>query len=310
MPSINAICKLVLSVPVDISVVLVTYNRLDLLKRALASVIAQRGVHWECFVINDHPETNRDVADICCAVGNERIAFIECDESRGANYARNLGLRLSKSVYVAFLDDDDVWCPKKLYEHHRAHLRSPEALMAFSGIKNVFDGVERRSEEVIADSPAIQSYHALLAQHLGGVSTTSCVSVARGEVLKIGGFDETLPALQDWDLWYRLSKQSEFIYIPQTLVEFHHHLGPRITVDVQKRRCAIDAIFAKFPELTQGTFRRRILLSCYMNRSRSEFYSKAYFAGFRSLILSLIRVRSHHDLRNICREFLRCIFSC
>ena len=97
-----------------ISVVVPTYNRRDLLQRALESAQKQTYADIEIIVVSDGSTDGTKETVEGAAADDARIRFIELSPSRGGNAARNAGIEAATGDYVAFLDDDDKWLPEKL----------------------------------------------------------------------------------------------------------------------------------------------------------------------------------------------------
>jgi glycosyltransferase involved in cell wall biosynthesis len=86
------------------SIIIPTYNRKDLLKRAIESVINQNFKDYEIIVVNDGGE---NLEDIINNFNNEKIMLIQYAVNKGLPYAKNLGIKYAKSEWIIFLDDDD-----------------------------------------------------------------------------------------------------------------------------------------------------------------------------------------------------------
>ena len=96
-----------------ISVVMPTYNRGYIIRRAIESVINQTCADWEMVIVDDGSDD--DTEDIIASYGDSRIVYRRQDAGKkGAAAARNAGIAMSRGEYVAFIDSDDEWLPKKL----------------------------------------------------------------------------------------------------------------------------------------------------------------------------------------------------
>ena len=95
-----------------VSVIILTHNRLHLLKRAIDSVLSQSYDNIECIVVDN--DSSDGTEDYCC--GLEGIRYIHSTPSfgNGCNQARNLAISISNGEWCAFLDDDDCWMPNKI----------------------------------------------------------------------------------------------------------------------------------------------------------------------------------------------------
>lgn len=110
---------------IHFSIIIPTYNRSELLKRALLSVIAQEYNHWEVVVVDDGG--NDDTATMIEGLADERIRYCwKENEERGI--ARNYGVQQAIGDYVFFLDSDDIIFPNHLVNasQHLVHLHHPE----------------------------------------------------------------------------------------------------------------------------------------------------------------------------------------
>lgn len=188
-----------------------TYNRGHLIARALKSVISQTAEVHEIIVVDDGSED--DTADVL-------RAFIEAghpltvltQDRRGAPAARNRGISAASGSLIAFQDSDDEWQPTFLEELLRLH-DQPD-LVAFSSLLTVrADG--RRS---ISYPERIDDVPSRLVRENCISTQTALVSAS---LLAVHRFDESLPRLQDWDLWLGMIGSARFIHIPKPLATQH-----------------------------------------------------------------------------------------
>jgi len=96
----------------EISVIVPTHNRNELLRLTLRSILAQRDVDLEIIVIDDGSPVN--VSEIVATFGDARIRVIRHDRPSGVSTARNRGADAATGDWLAFCDDDDLWAPDKL----------------------------------------------------------------------------------------------------------------------------------------------------------------------------------------------------
>ena len=183
----------------DVSVVIATRDRWPTLSRSgLPSALSQRDVEFEVVVVDDGStdETRARLADF----EDERIRVVRNEIPLRLPGARNAGIEMARGEWLAFLDDDDLWSPRKL----RAQLDAAagtDALWVY-GAAVVVD--EHRNVLEADPFPAPQDLPVLLLQGNwipGGGSNV----IARSEVVRRAGvFDEQLRFFEDWDLWLRL----------------------------------------------------------------------------------------------------------
>ena len=116
-----------------ISVVIPTHNRVDLLPRAIKSVLEQTYKDIEIVVVSDGSTDGTDeymkqYAD------NPNVKYISYHPGRGGNYARNAGFDAAKGEFVAFLDDDDEWGPTKIEKQVALMEADEEVGLVYTGI--------------------------------------------------------------------------------------------------------------------------------------------------------------------------------
>lgn len=199
----------------EVSVVIPTYNRRAMLREAVLSVLAQQGARFELIVIDDGSTDGS--ADDLALLGEERAGAlrVECTENRGAAAARNRGVALAQAPLIAFLDSDDIWMPAKLgrqLEFMRAH---PECEISqcqerwIRGGRRVNPGQRHRKRggDIFLDS-------------LRTCLVSASAVIMRTERFRaLGGFDETMRACEDYDLWLRTLVTREIGLLDEVLVE-------------------------------------------------------------------------------------------
>jgi glycosyltransferase involved in cell wall biosynthesis len=223
-----------------ISVILPVYNRPKWSVEAVESVLSQTFTDFELIVIDDG-----STEDIQGALKPylDKIQYIY-QSNGGVAKARNHGIKEAKGEYIAFIDCDDRWMPFKLELLHEAILRHPELalictdfsafredeIVAKSYIKKYFSVFERlgldfkdifqNSEDISAFSPnsACESKKiywgkAFPSLFQGGILIPSTAIIKKSILDEMGGFDETLPGVDDYKLSLLISIKYPIGYI-------------------------------------------------------------------------------------------------
>jgi glycosyltransferase involved in cell wall biosynthesis len=202
----------------EVSVVIPTRNRLSHLNRALRSVLTQEDVDLEAIVVDDG--STDETAAMLDAMSDPRVRAIRRRPPHGPALARNAGVDAARGEWLAFLDDDDLWAPRKL----RAQLdaaRRARAGFAYSGVVHL----DKSREHVVfvGRAPApVDLERRLLVHNIipGGCSN----AIVRREVVeKVGSFDEQLAELADWDLWLRVVGETAAAATPELHVAYLEH---------------------------------------------------------------------------------------
>jgi GT2 family glycosyltransferase len=185
----------------DVTVVVITHNRPDYLRAALWGLTQQRGGAPPVIVVDDGSSPPAEIHGL----GDLDLQLVRNDPGRGACGARNRGLELVTTPWVAFLDDDDVFLPGHL-DGARAAIAgaaTPDRVGLVYAPAIVMDG-DRRVQGIIRAHAAEDLPRAL---HGGcPVPTPSCVVARTEAVRRLGGFDEAFAAYGDWDMWLRVTR--------------------------------------------------------------------------------------------------------
>lgn len=222
-----------------VSVIIPTYNRAHLLKRAIDSALAQTYENLEVLVIDD--ASSDETEYVVGSYRDPRVRYFRHCTNRGGSAARNTGLQLARGHFVAFLDSDDEWMPEKVERHLEVFRKHPEYDVVYSAVRDVYpDGSFRIRHH---DGPEGQIYDLLLVRNV--VGPTSAFVVRRECFEKVGGFDESLRSAQDYDMWLRLARHFKFKCIREPLVNYYWH-GDQITSNVEAKKQGMLAILKKY----------------------------------------------------------------
>jgi glycosyltransferase involved in cell wall biosynthesis len=219
--------------PPDVTVVLPTRDRWSLLSRALASVFAQEAVTLEVVVVDEDStdETPRELARIA----DERLRVVRNSPARGVARARNRGIDEALGSWTAFLDDDDVWAPHKLRTQLEAAAR-PEVDVVYAGAV-VIDGDGAVKRFALSPESDQLDSSLLLSNAIG---TPSSVIAKTSTLQRLGGFDERLAVLADWDLWLRIASPGRAVAVHEPLIAYlehaeNMHLSRLADIEVERR---------------------------------------------------------------------------
>jgi glycosyltransferase involved in cell wall biosynthesis len=217
-----------------VSVVVRTLDRPALLREALASLAAQSYRPLEVVIVNDGGTSVHDVVAKAC--GDLRLVEVTHPTPRGRAAAANAGVAAAHGEWVVFLDDDDLFLPGHV-ETVLGSAREAATEVAYAACR--LDHLDEGSSEVLAEpySPATL----LLANYV----PTCSVIVSRRSVLAAGGFDESLPFLEDWDLWLRLSFVHAFAFNPAVTSVYRVRRGTVGGDMAEERWAAMERLFAK-----------------------------------------------------------------
>ena len=197
--------------PADVSVIIPTFNRSKWVSEAVDSVLHQTLKPREIIVVDDG--STDDTADVLDGYG-DAIRVLCLEENRGVSAARNRGIEAACCRYVAFLDSDDLWLPRKLEDqinHVRKHpeirIHQTDEIWIRNGVR-VNPGRRHRKPEGWIFEPSL---------HLCLISP-SAVLIERRLFDEVGLFDERYPACEDYDLWLRITCRYPVGLLPKALI--------------------------------------------------------------------------------------------
>lgn len=197
-----------------VSVVLPTYQRPRLLRRAIASVVDQRYRNFELVVVDDGSDPS--VLGVVESFDDPRVRYHRHEQNRGNAAARNTGIRLAEGDYLAFLDDDDEWHRDKLARQVPLIVDSPADVgLVYCGRQVMRNGRLVRTERATRTGDVFDY------QLVHGMLPCPTVLAKTGVVRDAGGFDESLDRGVDSDLWRRIARDYRILSVPDVLVVCH-----------------------------------------------------------------------------------------
>lgn len=193
-----------------ISVIIPTFNRAALIRRALLSVVQQRNAKTEIIVIDDGSTDNTEQL---IKKEFKSVTYIKQNHC-GVSSARNVGIKKAKGNFIALLDSDDQWEKTKLDLQLKYLMKNPTINLVHCNERWIKKGSEIMQKK----------YHDGNSENLFERSLRRCLIspssvLIRKELFKsVGVFDEAFPACEDYDLWLRVLIREKVGYIEERLV--------------------------------------------------------------------------------------------
>src|SRR5262245_9731711 len=180
-----------------VSIIITTHNRPLLLPRAIESARAA-GTDVEVVVVDD--ASSDETSEICQSTYG--IRYVRVERNQGVAGARNIGLVACIGEYVTFLDDDDVRLPGSLDPQVRILEQTPNAGLVYAmAIPEDPDGTQR------TPYPAVCPQGDVLWELLvWNFIPSGSVVFRRACLTQVGLLDESIPGIDDWDLWIRIAE--------------------------------------------------------------------------------------------------------
>ena len=276
-----------------VSVIMPTFNRREFLQPAIESLLAQSFAHWELIIADDGSDT--DTRSYLRSLETpSRVKVMWLSHTGRPSVVRNAALREARGEYVAFLDSDDLWLPRKLEMQIVSLARHPQRKWSYTGFALV-DGAGRPKEplhDAKRSAPSGWIMEKMLKDEV--VITLPSVVVARQSLEELGGFDEALVMCEDDDLWLRLAAHSEIDGIdePLTLVRRHgRHGGDDMTAWRDRGRVFAKALTLSSDPGVASTLRLlRAEMAAGLARSQAA-------GGMRISVLGTVAASAHYSWR-------------
>ncbi|WP_394560339.1 glycosyltransferase family 2 protein [Aquipseudomonas alcaligenes] len=209
-----------------IDVVIPAYNAGAFIIQALESVAQQTLPPVSIIVVDDGSldDTAELVRRFADAHPTQKILLVS-QPNKGISGARNAGLKVATSEFVALLDADDLWKPEKLERQAALFMREgAEKLGIVYCDYQLIDEKGSMLQTRHHVSPRLRGRVRQELRKSNRISGSASAVLIRSSVLNdVGLFDEALVCCEDWDLWLRISQGWEFDYAPQTLVCIRRH---------------------------------------------------------------------------------------
>ncbi len=255
-----------------VSVVIPLYNGERYIAETLQSVLAQTFTDFEVLIIDDG-STDQSIS-ICKSFNDDRIRYVH-QTNRGLSGARNTGIHSAKGEYIAFIDADDLWSPKKL-EMHLEHFRFlPKMGLSYSYSALIDESGRAYGAFLLSGRSPTTASHCFVRNPIGNGSN----AVIRASVLKGSNwssseentdllvFDEELRQAEDFELWVRIAAAGnwELHCIPTPLTLYRIN-SSGLSSDVQVQRNYHFLALKKIKEYAPD------LIAKYGNKNLSTHY--------------------------------------
>ena len=267
----------------DVTVIIPVYNRQEIVSRAIDSVLDQSCPPDEVIVVNDG--STDSTAHILSKYG-DKITVIDLPLNSGASAARNAGVRHSNTAWVSFLDSDDCWSGDKL-DKQMAYLR-----------QYPFYEIIQSNEIWIRKGVRVNqcSHHKKPEGWIWEPSLERCLISPSGVLMKkslfdrYGGFDESLPACEDYDLWLKIAR--------------HHPVGLEPSLSVTKYGGHSDQLSQKYPAMDR--FRVKSMLGLLKDEAEGDYREKMVHVlnAKLNILLAGYEKRSKKSDADECRKIL------
>jgi glycosyltransferase involved in cell wall biosynthesis len=256
-----------------VSIIIPVYNGENYLQEAIDSALSQTYPNVEVIVVNDGSRDEGATEKIAQSYG-DKIRYIH-KENGGVATALNLGIQNMKGEYFSWLSHDDMYYSNKIEKQIQALRKNGNMVAIVHSDYDLFDV----NSQTVTHVQQSKTYHIEQLTNsvfpvLQGLIHGCSLLIHKSHFERVGVFDESLITTQDYDLWFRMMRNQNTIYItePLVLARLHNNQGSRTLACHKTERCELHINFLK--ALTEDEM-------CSMYGSPYNFYHKmsCYFKG-------------------------------
>ncbi|WP_419663473.1 glycosyl transferase, family II [Desulfosarcina variabilis str. Montpellier] len=268
-----------------ISVIIPTYNASNYIQETINSILEQDYKDFEIIIVDDcsSDNTKQKVNEY----NLEKITFISLEKNHGGpSRPRNIGIKNSKGKYIALCDSDDLFCPGRLSTAMALLEKQPHIGMVFTGatkfndctgelIGNFHDGYDKfwsiPKTNINNNKYIISSENAFEGLFFENFIMPSGVTINKEIFLKVGYFDESLKNGDDWDMWFRITKQAKIGFIDEVGFKYRIRSG-----SVSKRGAELAINRIKVLKKLRKTKLPKDLYNQLKNQLSNHYFGLAY----------------------------------
>jgi glycosyltransferase involved in cell wall biosynthesis len=267
-----------------VTIVIPTYNRLALVQKAIASVIAQTYRHWELIIVDDGSDDGS--AERIAEIKDPRIRILKWQHRGNIALLRNAGVRAGSGQWLAFLDSDDIWIPEKL-EIQLSSLLQQQKRWGYGGFELMDNNLRRIPNKA-------GTYEPISGWIIKDLLTTKA-SVNIGSLMlertlfdEVNGFNEDTSLIfrEDYEFVIRLALKAEALALPELLVRVREHPG-RATGAFEYGHERTAAVYKHFidsrPERALVKIARRRMAGELAESAKNSLRRKHYGEAVRKL---------------------------
>ncbi len=275
-----------------VSVVMAVFNGTAYLRQAIESALGQTYSHLELIIVDDC-STDNSVAVVENYLTDARVKLVRNERNGGVAAARNRALGLAKGELIAFLDQDDIWLPRKLELQVAALRAHPEVGLMHANYARI--DPEGRLLAHYHDLPAERfgnpgaavDVHDVFAEIFISNDIQPLTTVIPRSVLEtVGLFDPELPGVDDYELWLRIALRYPVGRVDTILGYWRAHPGQQSNRGhrmLMIRLEALDRFLRRFPEASlrvpAGVLRKRMHRMCHSAANYTMYHLRDYPAA-------------------------------
>lgn len=227
-----------------VSILIPAYNAMSYLPETLTTVFRQTYTDYDILIVNDGSTDH--LIDWTQQLNDPRIRLIT-QENQGLAGARNTGLSLIQSEYVALLDADDLWEPTKLEKQVQILETQSQVGLVYTWMVLANDQ-GKSTGHVIRSDPKDDPWRQLIEFNIVGCGSTPLIRRSCFET--VGSFATDVSGADDWDMWFRIARQFKFAVVKEPLVRYRQsasNMSRNYSLMLETSRTLIERAFRAAP---------------------------------------------------------------
>jgi len=214
-----------------ISIIIPTYNRDNLILKALESIFIQTFQDFEILIIDDASTDKTE--QVIKELNHSKVRYFKLENNSGQCIARNFGVKRAKGEFVAFLDSDDEWLPEKIEKQVALFETGSDRLGGVYGNSYTTDAIKNTTTLAVVENRRGDIHNEFMRGFCP--PTPSMFMVKREAIEKVNGFDEALITFVDLDLWIRISEHYYFDFVEDPVIIKYEQIGDQYVNNFEKR---------------------------------------------------------------------------
>ncbi|MBQ4600635.1 MAG: glycosyltransferase [Oscillospiraceae bacterium] len=210
-----------------VSVILPAYNAEKYIKEAMDSILSQTFADFELIVLNDCSQDSTE--ELILSYEDPRVVYVKNEENLGVARTLNRGLALAKGEYIARMDADDISLRSR-FEKQAAYLDTHSNVAVLGSNVELFDENGTIQTGWSSTDPRqlkLDLFFACPFAHPGVMMRTAVIR-------ELGGYDPEYEGLEDYELWYRVSRKANISTLADVLLRYRLH-GGQVTQNPSER---------------------------------------------------------------------------
>ncbi len=205
---------------IEFSVIIPLYNKVNYIKDCLESVLKQSHQNFEVIIVNDGSTDGSE--KVVETFEDPRIRLVQ-QENKGASSARNYGISIANSDWIALIDADDYWYPNHLEEIYKTIKILPKANVVCTNYEILLEKAYLKkptfSFDIKSEIDYVSNYFE--ASYIDPLAWTSALAFTTSIFNKVGGFDTNITSGQDIDLTVKFGIHATIAFNPKVTMRYH-----------------------------------------------------------------------------------------